>query len=142
MFVSVVCSNSYIKFSDLLIGELFSPSSRIGMRTRTHPQWHTTPLRHRVVTRSPSQLPAQDQPSPSVRRPHLFLNRLFYRAIVNVFCLAQNVVDSVVTLCGARGSRFHLNRSSYEANVVRNVRSRSDLLHQVYFRDLAIPPTL
>ena len=65
MIAWVVCS---VCFAEIIIDEYPPPYSRIGCVTDPFLPRHTT-LRHRVFTRSPSRIPAQDQPSPSVQKP-------------------------------------------------------------------------
>src|SRR4051812_30117657 len=71
MIACIVCS---VCFTEIIIGEYFSPLFSYRMRDRPFPPWHTT-LRHRDFTRAPSQ-PAQDQPSPPERKPRLFNKRI------------------------------------------------------------------
>ena len=71
IIVSLVCS---VCFAEIIIGEYFSPVFSYWMRDRPFPQWYTT-CATPGFTRAPS-LPAQVQPSPPERKPHLFNKRI------------------------------------------------------------------
>ena len=76
-FVCGVC------IPDLSIGDYFSPSYLVSGGDRPLPPWHST-FATPGFTRSPSQLPAQEQPSPSERNPVYLINELFYWVPENI----------------------------------------------------------
>ena len=114
LFVGVACANCNI----------FPPISRTGMRVRTFPPWHMTCCGtgyspdHRRNLRHKTSLRQRNE------NPIYLINGLFYRASVDVPCWVRNVVVVTGSLRGARGSKFHLNRSPYGAAADRSVRRR------------------
>src|ERR1043165_8819709 len=67
MIVCLVCG---VCFTEIIIGEYFSPVFSYQRRDRPFPPWHMT-CATPGFTRAPSQ-PAQVQPSPPDRKPRLF----------------------------------------------------------------------